>query len=221
MSNDFSDIGFLWNLFKRTIKLLNDNTIFVWIREFLLKRNSWKKWVIPDNKVRTYADSYVCIMFFLSLLCGIFSQQISNTYLNNIVVIAIVYRLYEMSVAILYNFFTSEQSEKNLSVKDRVASIKRSILLFVMNMIEIANWFIVLYIQKGTLKSLYNIPKYLELFESSFLCFITQDADKINNIFNAIGGLTFAECVLGYLYTVCFLAILIGNAPQIKSLSNK
>ncbi len=176
---------------------------------------------LPSDKTRTFADIYVFIMFLLSIVCGIFSRQIGNNVLNNIVVIAVVYRLYEMSVAITYNFYTSEQSEENLSATDRVASIKRSILLFVMNMIEIANWFVVLFIQKGTLKSLYNIPKYLELFESSFLCFITQDADKINNIFNSVGALPFAECVLGYFYTVCFLAILLGNAPQIKSLSNK
>ena len=59
--------------------------------------------------------------------------------MNKIAVIFIVYRLYEMPVAVIYNFFASEQSEKNPSVKDRVASVKRSILLFVMNMIEITN----------------------------------------------------------------------------------
>lgn len=204
-----NDGGFFYSIFEYLINFLFFSTFFELIKRFF-----------RIKRIRTFADIYVCIMFILSVVLSTFSRHIGNVVLLNFILVGIVYRIFEITITLIYNFFVSEQTENEQS-DYRIFSVKRCILLFLLNVFEIVNHFITIYIVFGILRKISYIPTYFELFKGSALAFITQNSDMINEFFLEFSNISFIQCLLGYFYSVILLAMLIGNAPKIKSLSEK
>lgn len=202
------DGGYLLRFFEKTIGFLYSITIFELIKKIFNVQN-----------FRTLADTYVCSMILLSVLLSTNFKMIENHYLTIIILCFVIYRIYEMTITIIHNFFASDQNAADISQNMRIYSIKRSILLFVLNIFEIVNLFIILYIGIAKINNVHDLPCYFDFFKASFFAFVIQDVGRINDIFSGFENLSFLQCALGYFYTVYLLAILIGNAPRIKSLN--
>ena len=202
------DEGFLYNVFEKIIGFLLKCTFF----EVLKK-------LFRIKKGRTMADIYVCIMLCLSILIAIFSGYIHKyIWLHIVLFCCVSYRIYEITVIIIFNFFTSKQT-KERPLEGRVFSVKRCIFIFLFNVFEIVNHFITLYISFSKFTGIDFPVSYIPMFKASAYAFITYNADTIIEISNKLGGIAFAQSMLGVFYTLILLTMLIGNAPKIESIN--
>lgn len=135
-----------------------------------------------------------------------------------IILIYIIYSIYEITVTLVYNFFVSKQTKEQQEEK-RVFSIKRCILLFLINVIEIIHHFITVYIGFAYFVRIQFIPSYVQMFKASKYAFVTYNTDMINEIYNRFSNISFVQSLMGIFYAVILFAMLIGNVPKIESIS--
>ncbi len=202
-----TDQGFLYSFFEKIVDFLFKYTLFEIV-----------KCVCKIKRGRTAADIYVCCMLVTSILIAVFSRYIHSSLWLIIILCYIVYRIYELTTTLVYNFFTSKQTDDQQEEK-RVLSIKRCILIFLINVIEIIHHFITIYICFGRLNKIEYLPSYIYLLKASTTAFVTWDTDAINKIFNAFNNISFIQSLMGIFYTVILLAMLVGNVPKIQTIN--
>ena len=202
------DEGFLYNVFDKIINFLFKCTFF----EILKK-------LCKIEKIRTMADIYVCIMLSLSIVTAIISGYIyKSIWILTVIFCCVIYRIYEITVTLIFNFFTSKQTKKQ-PLEIRVLSIKRCIFIFLLNVVEIANHFVALYFSFARLSKIDLTASYISMLKSSAYAFITYNTDAIIEISVNLSGLSFVQSMLGVFYTLILLTMLISNAPKIESIN--
>jgi hypothetical protein len=164
---------------------------------YLLENDSESK-ILPNDKDK------IIILSWLVLLILLFCPFYLYSYYQSIVLFLIIWRLAEILVY------------QSSIIYQGIASIPRSITLFLINFSEVIFIYAILYLSLGAIGycNYKAIQKPFEALYFSVLTILTAGSGDIITINNCGKILVFSETVIGILLLVIFFGVLIGTGKS-------
>jgi hypothetical protein len=169
--------------------------------------------MIPDISVFGF--------LILSFLSAGLSVYTNNCWLILVVLIVMLYRLYEMLLTVTNNYFFSQYDKKTAPTLKSIASMRRSLILLVLNIIDAINIFVVV----NSAYARYVLQcKELGLsywYKSTAYCLLTFNQDMLLDRFPKLENLAFIQTMIGLFLLVTVLSRIISDMPSLKVIENE
>ena len=208
--------GFIFPLIAIVISWLSRHMLYNAIRFFIKRKSPQKAFsrVLPD----AYVLSFLVLSTLLSILCG--NRLINSCWLTILVCIIAVYRLYEIVITLINNFFFIQQDPRTSNILKNISSMRRSALFLLINVVEMVNLYVII----GCNYSLLFLKiktGFVALYRATTYCLLTFNQDPLLAISPRLENIAFAETITGLFIVVLVLSRIINEMPALRVLEHE